>query len=507
MTTVLVMVAVPSVLAGCGMAKTSLWQGLTNPTALVKSPTDPLTLAISPTASAADVDEELPPNATFPLPEDLLSELRDYRIGPEDMVDIGILDLYQEGLETLLRRQVSQSGIIDLPRVPSIKAEGLTSQELRSRIADAYVNAKILREPIVSVTVVMQRGSTFSIIGAVERPGVYNKTRPGMRLLEAVSIGGQQTMSNIRWIFVIRLTRAEANAAPAATGNGGPADDLPDLLPGLERPAEVEPDFDMPVPTEMSALAMGPNGNGEEDNADEPNVDELDQLMSGEETEESAEATLRTTRYVESAEGSAEAPQHETATGPQPTRIPAPIAAAPDDTLDWKNALGVDNVRLIAIDYRKLVTGSDPRLNIVIRENDTISVPVLEQAVFYVSGEVNRPGVYNLTGQKVTVKMALAAAGNVGPLAWPENAVLIRRIGPNQEQIIPLNIEKIMLGKQADYFLKADDVISVGTHALAMPMLVLRNAFRMTYGFGFIYDRNFAQPVPHGLDSHRFTRW
>ena len=50
-------------------------------------------------------------------------------------------------------------------------------------------------------------------------------------------------------------------------------------------------------------------------------------------------------------------------------------------------------------------------------------------------------------------------------------------------------------------------MISVGTSFQAQYMLVLRNAFRMTYGFGFIYDRNFATAAPYGLNSHRFTRW
>ena len=38
---------------------------------------------------------------------------------------------------------------------------------------------------------------------------------------------------------------------------------------------------------------------------------------------------------------------------------------------------------------------------------------------------------------------------------------------------------------------------------------MLRNAFRMTYGFGFIYDRNFSDPILPGYTpkSNRFTRW
>ena len=74
---------------------------------------------------------------------------------------------------------------------------------------------------------------------------------------------------------------------------------------------------------------------------------------------------------------------------------------------------------------------------------------------------------------------------------------------------MPLNIEAIFRGQEADFILKNDDIIAVGTHAAASFMAVMRNAFRMSYGFGFIYDRNFSDPLEflgRGQDSRRFTR-
>ena len=126
---------------------------------------------------------------------------------------------------------------------------------------------------------------------------------------------------------------------------------------------------------------------------------------------------------------------------------------------------------------------------------------------FYVMGEVLRPGVFSLTGRKLTVKQAIVAAGNFAPLAWPENAILIRRIGNNQEQTIHLNLEAIFRGEEPDIFLKPNDIIAVGTNVRSVFFAVMRHAFRMTYGFGFIYDRNFANPYGLTLDSRRFTRW
>jgi len=489
-----------SVLGGCD-CKTSLWQGLTNPSALVRSPEDTLTLPIMPKASAADMDEELPPNATGPVESDLAFTPTDYVIGPEDVLDISVLDLFTEGLETVLRRQVSLSGMVDMPLIQSIKAEGLTAEELRNKIAESY-SPDILKNPTVSVTLVVQRQNTFSIGGAVVHPGTYNKTRQDMRLQEAIYLAGGQTMTNIPYVIVIRTGPSKKNPAPTA-----PATNKTEELPPLpEIPAEIPNAQPTPHPVEMQAAPGG--GSTDIDRS------ELDRLLGQTTTRPTSQPasgpTTRTTKWIESANGPTTVPQEETAKGPRPTRVAPPVPTSrPSDELEWEKAIGMDNVRVIAIDMKKLMSGSDPQMNIIVRENDIINVPMLEQGEFYVMGEINRPGVYSLTGRKVTVKMALAAAGGVGPLAWPNNSILIRRIGPNQEQIIPIDIEAIMLGKQPDYFLKADDVVAIGTHILATPYAVIRNAFRLTYGFGFIYDRNFADPVPGEttLNSERFKRF
>ncbi len=188
---------------------------------------------------------------------------------------------------------------------------------------------------------------------------------------------------------------------------------------------------------------------------------------------------------------------------PQPVAREKPVGA---DPFGWKQIDKSSLARIIAINYAKLEAGNQ-RMNIIIRNDDIIQVTPLKYGEFYVMGEVLRPGSYQLTGRRLTIKQAIASAGNLAPLAWPENAVLFRRIGDNQEKIIPLDLEAIFKGQQADLFLKPDDIIAVGTDVRTSFMAVMRNAFRMTYGFGFIYDRNFADPLFGTINSDRFTRW
>ena len=57
--------------------------------------------------------------------------------------------------------------------------------------------------------------------------------------------------------------------------------------------------------------------------------------------------------------------------------------------------------------------------------------------------------------------------------------------------LVLIDLQKIFQGAQPDMYLKPDDQVMVGTNALAPFLLALRNGFRIAYGFGFLYDRNF----------------
>lgn len=156
--------------------------------------------------------------------------------------------------------------------------------------------------------------------------------------------------------------------------------------------------------------------------------------------------------------------------------------------IEWEQAM---QSRVLRIPADRLLAG-DPRYNVVIKPGDTVYVPVDIIGEFFIMGNVNRSGVINITGRPMTLKMAIAAAGGLGPLAWPKNVEVIRRIGKEKEEIVMVDLDKIAAGEQPDFFIKPHDLINVGTHPSARWRAVLRNAFRAAYGFGFVYDRNFA---------------
>ena len=164
------------------------------------------------------------------------------------------------------------------------------------------------------------------------------------------------------------------------------------------------------------------------------------------------------------------------------------------DDKDWK-PLDSKNIgkfqEVIRIDLKALQSG-DLSQNIVIRPGDYIRVQYNDIGVFYMMGQVSRPGPYSLRGEKMTLKQAISVAGPLSALADMTRCDITRRIDRNKEVTCRVNLQKLLEGSQPDLFIKPNDIINVGSHPLARWVAVIRQSFRSTYGFGFVYDRNLA---------------
>jgi len=151
--------------------------------------------------------------------------------------------------------------------------------------------------------------------------------------------------------------------------------------------------------------------------------------------------------------------------------------------------------RIIRFDVEALQAG-DPTQNVVLRDGDIVTIPSPPVGDFYMAGEVARPGVYSLTGRKITLLQAVAAAGGLTAVAVPWRTELVRRISETEEEIIYVDLGKVSRGEAPDFYVKPEDQIRVGTDQGAVYNAVLRNAFRATYGLGFVYDMNYADFYP-----------
>jgi hypothetical protein len=60
---------------------------------------------------------------------------------------------------------------------------------------------------------------------------------------------------------------------------------------------------------------------------------------------------------------------------------------------------------------------------------------------------------------------------------------------------VRVNLKAIRNRGEPDIFMRPDDHLIIGTNFFATPLAVIRNGFRMSYGFGFLLDRNFGNDV------------
>jgi protein involved in polysaccharide export with SLBB domain len=85
--------------------------------------------------------------------------------------------------------QIDPSGFVSLPLAGTLKAGGLTQNELEQALAQKY-SSQYLKNPKVTVSVAEYR--PFYIIGEVEHPGSFPYTS-GLNVLSALAIAGGPT--------------------------------------------------------------------------------------------------------------------------------------------------------------------------------------------------------------------------------------------------------------------------------------------------------------------------
>ncbi|MEJ2008966.1 MAG: polysaccharide biosynthesis/export family protein [Acidobacteriota bacterium] len=108
----------------------------------------------------------------------------DYVIGPEDVLKVTVFDV--KDLNETVR--VANDGTIAMPLLGRVRASGLTADGLRDRL-EKELGKNLLQNPQVSVFVAEFHARPVSIVGAVQKPGVYQITGP-RSLIEMLSLAG-----------------------------------------------------------------------------------------------------------------------------------------------------------------------------------------------------------------------------------------------------------------------------------------------------------------------------
>jgi protein involved in polysaccharide export with SLBB domain len=494
------------------------WNGFLDPTQVGNFRGNVIT-EIQDTVSFEDKPSGIP-NAVDPTPDDLVATVEDYRLGPGDVFQITLLDFMARGAQSEFVLTVDDLGYVDIAQLGRIHVEGLSLPEVRDEVArQAKARGIYAEESEPTITVIMgdQQNRTFSIAGAVQAPGTYRIPRADFRLTDAlIMAGGSDEMlqrlyagGRVSTIYVIRNEQRPKTVkeSPAKAGPSHHETALqPEATTPTEPPTTMAPE---PAPSESQSAqpptrprAPGPALPTE--SVEQDLIDAIAPEGAPPRRDDSPSSTPQSTnenpaplrpfifvndKLIEAPAGQeAERPTPPTATATETT----PQIQQTSQPVDWSELAGEGQQRIIRISAETLRTG-DSSCNIVIRHQDLIRVDPGPIGSYYMGGHVVMPGQYPLGGEQVTLTQAVIAARGLDPLAWPTRCEIRRRIDRDREQITQWDLARIMGGQDPDVFLRPNDVVNVGTHAIAPFLYTIRNAFRFSYGFSFSYDRNWAE--------------
>ncbi|MGH6879027.1 MAG: polysaccharide biosynthesis/export family protein [Rhizomicrobium sp.] len=123
----------------------------------------------------------------------------DYQIGVKDTLAVDVFDVPSLS-ETV---QVDNTGFIDMPLIGQVAAAGRTPNELSRDIATA-LNAKYMKDPIVTVSIKDAVSKRVTVDGEVTQPGMYEIT-PGTTLTQAVALAkGPDQVADAHHVSIVR---------------------------------------------------------------------------------------------------------------------------------------------------------------------------------------------------------------------------------------------------------------------------------------------------------------
>lgn len=131
--------------------------------------------------------------------------------------------------------------------------------------------------------------------------------------------------------------------------------------------------------------------------------------------------------------------------------IPLPIAVVDNER----------NISSVEIVLTSLMEAQDPTEDLILRPFDTITA--LRNEMIYISGEVAKPGAYELNDRdSMTVMQAIALAGGLNREAQPAKARVLRPVmDTNRRAEIPIDLDRVFSGLSSDFRLMANDALYV----------------------------------------------
>jgi polysaccharide biosynthesis/export protein len=133
--------------------------------------------------------------------------IADYPIGAGDVLEISV-----PGMDEIQERtvRVSGEGTVTLPLVGTIRATGLTEEELREALRRRL--EQFMHRPQLNLYVREYRSRQVAVIGAVTKPGLYSPSSEKDTILDMVTMAGGMTPEAAARVLLIPAERAGPEA-------------------------------------------------------------------------------------------------------------------------------------------------------------------------------------------------------------------------------------------------------------------------------------------------------
>jgi polysaccharide biosynthesis/export protein len=343
-----------------------------------------------------------------------LSSTQDYPIGPGDVLTISVpqMDELQDR-----KVRVTPLGLVELPLVGSVRAGGLTEEQLEAELDQKLNN--FMYNPQASVYVNEYHNREVAVIGSVNHPGLVLLDSPSETILDVLTQAGGLSATAADEIILIPVEQGDpsqakrlAQVAYNSSGTGG----------GTATDATA-PGGDPSLASETSNLVgqageIMPHQPGQGIQGGNPGIGQRQKQVS---------------------QGAAPAPQADLA----------------ERTMSMMQG----NVHPLSIKIKSTsLTGAGKYINLPMRPGDVLVVPGGGNVM--VIGWVQTPGYFQV-GSGLTVLGAIGAAGGPMYAANTKDIELIRSNRDGTKDTIPINLDKIATGEANDLPVKANDVIDV----------------------------------------------
>jgi polysaccharide export outer membrane protein len=321
----------------------------------------------------------------------------DYVIGSGDLLEVSVFDVPELSKEV----RVSQSGTINIPLIPvRLRVAGLSETQAEEKIAELLEANGLVSHPEVGVAVKEHRSQPITVVGAVQRPMVYQADRD-VTLLEVLAeaggisndAGDTVIVTRHKAFSMVEVANPQAAPATAAPGSGEP--------PPLDPPAKPE--------TAEKKADASPNAPA---------------FPSGEDL------------------------AHANPPAAPPTSEATASSSNPDSTS-------------ITINLNDLLETGDTRNNILLHAGDVVTVP--HAGIVYVLGAVSRPGGFVVSNDRtqLTTLKVLSLAGGLTNVAKTQHAVIIRKDDTGKQTETPVDLKKVLSRQSEDITMHPSDILFI----------------------------------------------